>query len=1249
MKYLKYSIILLLLLSGVFSFVCEAKAYARMEINASVSDAVLLNVSGSGKLTGKSTSPRQRAVFHFPLASADEWTKGEISFTPDRHGEVRIILSSGGGEKGQAAAFDDFELTGAERLRNPSFEVISGGMFDGWQHDLCNMKTSGEGAAQGKNHIVAAPGKTAEQRIAVFAGKMVTLRFYFRKDTITIPEETAAKVPVKRPDSPDYYRLYTSRVKYLPLRDKGVSPEEITPLMPSVPDLKQVPAVSFAVPENEIHAKTAFLRVPVELLEESGVDRNCHVRFGMPLAKGNFYNLNSFRVKSGDGKAVSAQFSVLSFWEDRSIKSVLVQFHRKMAASSREICFVEGGDKLPPLEPVPPSPLGYTVLPGKIAVRTGKLSADINTERFNLLENITVDGAAIGGFAPGGITLTLENGEKAELSSAPAQVSIEESGRERLTIRAGGKLVSRGNQLFSCCVRLSFYPDSAKVDMEIRLINTNLKSEFNDFVSIDTAFVPASLPAELKMDNYVARRIFQHHDRKLQYDGKYNRDRLSGGGSVTLRSGKKFTFNLFKAALRYPKAFSISGKAVKFELLPAQGDADFGKDLPCYLSFPFCEGFYRLKWGMGFREHLSLDFSGETAPAALEADIMVPVIDKNYVAATGVYPGVVAGSRAFDRWNDAALAAFREHIRLKEKQREYGFLNYGDWFGERVRNWGNNEYDLARGLFLLFLRTGERELFRRAKLAAIHQADTDIIHAYPDGAFVGANAQHGVGHTGISYQRVNPAGWSLLLDKSFLGSNGHTWAEGMTTSWMLTGDAATMESALLLGEHLKRYISPLFYRLSTHERSAGWSARALLGLYRATGDKSYLSAAEKIIGCILAEQKNDLGGAWPHKLPRGHAGGHTNTYGNCPYLVSILIDVLYQYYKLTGDAKVKTAIINAAKWQLSAFDPILIGWPYGVSFDGRPYNNTNSGSNMMIGAGLAAGARLGADREMYRIAGIVAASGILNGCGSNGKSLAMYLAFTGTFIDELDRFARENPKAEPFSFSPGKVEHFLRSRKLSPEQLKFRSGEFRVRGGRKKEFRIRLKAQEAVIDIRRRPCGARLNGAKHFSGKLLASDGAVVMEFSGKSSEAKSWRIPLKADSSAPEFHLLLNDDFMGEWHVDGGKSAEVGSVVLPGYSFLSSQHSQSSFRFTVPENLREFSVRALPLHGTYARVTILDDRDDIVGEFISRQTKAVSPWDSTSAEKKGIVIPVKKSKYFRIITFGSGDISLDLPGILYL
>ena len=59
----------------------------------------------------------------------------------------------------------------------------------------------------------------------------------------------------------------------------------------------------------------------------------------------------------------------------------------------------------------------------------------------------------------------------------------------------------------------------------------------------------------------------------------------------------------------------------------------------------------------------------------------------------------------------------------------------------------------------------------------------------------------------------------------------------MTEAWLLGGDEISMESALLLGEHLVTFVAPQLKRLSTHERSAGWSIPALLGIYRATGNR----------------------------------------------------------------------------------------------------------------------------------------------------------------------------------------------------------------------------------------------------------------------------------------------------------------------------------------------------------------------------------------------------------------------------
>ena len=63
----------------------------------------------------------------------------------------------------------------------------------------------------------------------------------------------------------------------------------------------------------------------------------------------------------------------------------------------------------------------------------------------------------------------------------------------------------------------------------------------------------------------------------------------------------------------------ITDGKINFALLPELPDAKFGANLPYYLQFPFCEGKYRLKWGMGFTERLKIDFSGKNSPQVVGA------------------------------------------------------------------------------------------------------------------------------------------------------------------------------------------------------------------------------------------------------------------------------------------------------------------------------------------------------------------------------------------------------------------------------------------------------------------------------------------------------------------------------------------------------------------------------------------------------------------------------------------------------
>ncbi len=65
----------------------------------------------------------------------------------------------------------------------------------------------------------------------------------------------------------------------------------------------------------------------------------------------------------------------------------------------------------------------------------------------------------------------------------------------------------------------------------------------------------------------------------------------------------------------------------------------------------------------------------------------------------------------------------------RDRVREYGLLNYGDWYNTAWEAWGNLEYDTARIWFLQYVRTGDRRYFDRAEQAARYHIDVDVCHA----------------------------------------------------------------------------------------------------------------------------------------------------------------------------------------------------------------------------------------------------------------------------------------------------------------------------------------------------------------------------------------------------------------------------------------------------------------------------------------------------------------------------------------
>ncbi len=983
-------------------------------------------------------------------------------------------------------------------------------------------------------------------------------------------------------------------------------------------------------PKNATQGTLGKVSIPFELKEESGIGRTAFVRFGMPFPKGGIYNTNGLRVCTPAGAMVPAQFTVSGYWPDRSVKFVLTEFEAPLKAN--EVCTwtLRTGETAP--APELKTKLLVKESPEGLAVTTGRLQTSVSRENFRFLNQVRVDRKPMGSFDFAGLELVDEQGKSFKSSDLPLKrLIVESAGPLRATLRADGAF-PEGMGNFT--VRMSFFADSPRMDVSVTYQNTRLLSEFTDFRSLAFRYRPQTRVSFIEMDGVKAKRFHQQTDTILAIDGKTSGKMLKDGG----RAGA-LSFSVKDLAKRYPKAVGLGKETLDFELLPALPGPEFGKDMPFHLQFPFCEGCYRMKWGMGFTEEISFDFSGAAKPEELAALSVIPVIDRQWLRDTGVFNGIPAKDNApFSDLDAKALEAFRAFMKTKAKQREYGFLNWGDWFGERGRNWTNSEYDLAHGLFMLSLRTGDRDAFRHAQQIARHVADVDICHAYPDPANVGGNLQHAIGHTGQHSQYHDKATWTYLYDNSCKGGNGHTWSEGLTEAWLLGGDPIPMESALLLGEHLVNYFVPTFIRLGTHERSAGWSLPALLGLYRATGDARYLNAAGRLVRIIMLEHKPQLGGAWAHLLPKDHGHGVPGAFGNCCFMMGIVLEALHKYDLIVPSPELEKVIASGADWMKRAFSPENVGWPYGAGIDGKGYGRRPGQSlNLMLAPGMMAGGVISGDKEIYEDAEKVIAMATFSGISPVGKNLSFSLCMLPELYQEMERFAAKYPGVRPYRYTPERIAELLQPG-MNDELL--------VRGPKTKRFLVSAKGP-ATITVSRSNAGKQPKQAKPCFISVKDAGGKEIFQASGTSGKPAEWQVKLPA---AGNYTVEIREDLSGYWGVKGG-DCSVRFDLFDGAQFF--DYGVSRHLLTIPAGTREFTVRFFGTHPGGTVGFLMDPAGKLAGQAVTRTEGAPRlPGVKHNTPPPWVEIKVKLDRpsaqetYWKFITSSTeGDVQMEVSG----
>ena len=928
--------------------------------------------------------------------------------------------------------------------------------------------------------------------------------------------------------------------------------------------------------------------VTAELLEEAGVARNAEVRFGMPLPPGAVYNTNNFALFNAAGRQLPAQIDILGFHTDGSLRQVLVTTDIALKANEKSFCKIEFGGNA---ENISPEVKLNIARKGRFwNIDTGKALFTVDSKKFDLAV-IRQNGRKIKAFIDGrAVELTDDKGNVFTTSTvAPDSVQWVEQGNLRATLRIAGHYGdTAGNPgKLSYVARLTFKAGSSDLRVEFTHINTDIRREFTDVKSLNINFAKSthSFIKAHKTDGKAISpltRIFQETDNKITFDGG---TRVSGRLTGELFIGNH-ALALEKMWQRYPKAVSANADGTfALELLPVQPGSDFNRDLPHYLSFPFSNGLYRLKWGMAFTERFIFAPGRMKESNIVSAECNKPVLavlPSEYYADCG---RIAKDYKLFSAIDKDLQDAFYKHLKRRDDVAEYGFLNYGDTYGERGHNWTNNEYDPADALAGLYMRSGNRDVFRFLEETARHQANSDTCYAYPLEYFIGSNLQHAVGHSGIDRQ------WSHAYTRYTAASGGHTWVRGRIKCYELAGDLMVMDSTHLTGYHIAFATIPNYPSIrftpgyakdwpGLAPREVGWMLRALTALWESTGEEAYRKAADTIADIAIKEYAYD-GGGWPRRMYRMSKHYKIHTEGNTTFQAALLVRGLIDYERTFKNGKALRTIHCAAKWIIKAFHPEdSAAFNYDLASNGKQLNWPFCGTNGLIAPALMDVADLTNDSKIFEAGQLAMASSLAHPFNILHKEFAMGMVFLSDFINAAGSYYRKHPTAKRPEWNREALIDFVLD-------CPYRT--WRRRGGG--EFHIELTRNECNIKIQRwiRSGNNKKIPADKFGFEIYDENGKkleYVLNTKGEKVPVPKFnpvrlsnRLNFVLTGKGKKYTIRIKDMMNNDWSILPSRGVKAYAVVKAGESgVLLAHNGLRKFYFTIPAG-EELTVTAFGTH----------------------------------------------------------------------
>ncbi len=754
---------------------------------------------------------------------------------------------------------------------------------------------------------------------------------------------------------------------------------------------------------------------------------------GVPFPQGVLGSADDLRLTLG-GEETLAQVSPTGMWPDGSVKWVLISLLTDVPAGGATQYALEYGRGVS--RKLTAAPMATQSAEG-VTVDTGGMTFLI--DRHGQIVNARSGAAATTSGRPLLTTLTDAAGKTYSSVLADAETTLEENGPVRTVIKTVGSLTAEDG---ATCFRVEQRVEAFRGRQYLRIRHTFINDRPEEFTEVESLSVEVPLVSAEGWTVPLAR----GEALPLQADGPGVHQRLDG---EFVRGEQATEGRVLGAALsaapesgavavrdfwqQYPKALSASAEGIRLELCP-----DFEAGL--YDAFPFEKeghqlyyyllgGRYRIKTGMAKTHELFLCLAPpdrrESLAALFQEPLLLVAPPEWYCDSKAFYsvaPRDEVKFKAYEAAIDKNLVAYEA---ARERQHDFGMMNYGDWYGERGSNWGNIEYDTQHAFFLEFIRSGNPAAFFLGDSTEIHNRDIDTVQWAANPANVGLVYVHQMGHVGGFYTESVPG--TLGFPKAG-GTVTHAWTEGHFDHYFLTGDKRSLETGMAVADYFTdREFSRPYDFLSCRE--PGWHLILNAAALAATNDPYYVNASRLVVDRVLETQdveprelpeyqkepgRTHQVGGWTRMMVPGHCLCEPRHRGNAGFMVAVLLSGLTYFHDVTQDPAVKECIIRGARYLV---EDTYSKEVHGFRYTSCPNMRYTAGASPLMVEGIARAYRWTRDPIFEDVLTNALSYGA--GGSSYGKGFSMYYRCAPRVLADLDACGltleeRAVPAAVPF-------------------------------------------------------------------------------------------------------------------------------------------------------------------------------------------------------------------------------------------